>query len=352
MLDPTVPPKYKSRLVVRGDLEEGDPRSDSPTADLEAQNMIFSFAASRKLEVCSLDVTDAYFQGEEIDRVLLLKQPKGGLPGLQPEDHMLARAPIYGSHDGGRRFWKRLRTYLNEKGLRENRILKACTAIQTSQERLIASHVDDLLWACEESAQWVIDDIIKTFKCGEVDKRNFRYCGKEISQADDFSITAKCSDTTRNIKKIHIKSGRHPGDPLTDADRTQLKSVAGSLSWVSRQCRPDLAYRVSRIQSSASKGTVSDLKEANKAVEYALRTHDVGLTFKSNVLDWDKLMCLVVTDASHANESEEMIVNGAVSIEAHRSQDDMSCFSRVMEWQKGSFSPYSLELQRGETSLS
>ena len=36
---------------------------------------------------------------------------------------------------------------------------------------------------------------------------------------------------------------------------------------------------------------------------YALRTHDVGLTFKSNVLDWDKLVCLVVTDASHANES-------------------------------------------------
>ena len=110
------------------------------------------------------------------------------------------------------------------------------------------------------------------------------------------------------------------GDPLTDADRTQLKSVAGSLSWVSRQCRPDLAYRVSRIQSSASKGTVSDLKEANKTVECALRTHDVGLTFKCNVLDWDKLTCLVVTDASHANESEEMIVNGAVSIEAHRSQ--------------------------------
>ena len=73
---------------------------------------------------------------------------------------------------------------------------------------LIASHVDDLVWACEESAQWVIDDIIKTFKCGEVDKRNFRNCGKEISQADDFSITVKCSDTTRNIKKIHIKSGR------------------------------------------------------------------------------------------------------------------------------------------------
>ena len=152
--------------MVRGCLEEGDPRSDSPTADLEAQNMIFSFAAS------SLDVTNACFQGEEIDRVLLLKQPKGGLPGLKPEDHMLARAPIYLSHDGGRRFWKRLQTYLKEEGLRENRILKALYSYTDESGRiqmLLASHVDDLLWAREESAQWVIDDLTKTFRCGEID---------------------------------------------------------------------------------------------------------------------------------------------------------------------------------------
>ena len=88
--------KYKSRLVVRGDLEQGDPRSDSPTASIEAQNLVFSFAASRRLKLKALDVTNAYFQGEAIDRVLLLSQPKGGLPGLKPGDHMLARAPIYG----------------------------------------------------------------------------------------------------------------------------------------------------------------------------------------------------------------------------------------------------------------
>ena len=94
LLDPSIEPKYKSRLVVRGDLEQGDPRSDSPTASIEAQNIVFSFAASRRLKICSLDVTNAYFQGEEIDRILLLSQPKGGLPGLKPDEHMLARAPI------------------------------------------------------------------------------------------------------------------------------------------------------------------------------------------------------------------------------------------------------------------
>ena len=107
LLDPTAEAKYKSRLVLRSDLEKGDPRSDSPTAGIEAQNFVFSFAAARKFRVKSFNVTNAYFQSEEIERVLLLAQPKGGLPGLKPHQHVLAR-PIYGSTDGGRRFWKRL----------------------------------------------------------------------------------------------------------------------------------------------------------------------------------------------------------------------------------------------------
>ena len=148
LLDPTVEPNYKSRLVVRGDLEQGDPRSDSPTASIEAQNLVFSFAASRKFRIKSLDVTNAYFQGEEIDRVLLLSQPKGGLPGLKPHQHMLARAPIYGSTDGGRRFWKRLRNYLKGKGLRENRIYHALYSYTDADgvvQLFLTSHVDDLL---------------------------------------------------------------------------------------------------------------------------------------------------------------------------------------------------------------
>ncbi|CAE7211787.1 RE1 [Symbiodinium sp. CCMP2592] len=326
LLDPTVEANYKSRLVVRGDLEKGDPRSDSPTASIEAQNLVFSFAASRKVKIKSLDVTNAYFQGEEIDRVLLLSQPKGGLPGLKPHQHMLARAPIYGSTDGGRRFWKRLRNYLKGKGLRENRIYRALYSYTDADgvvQLLLTSHVDDLLWACDPSCDWIMNDLIETFKCGKVKTGSFRYCGKEISQDEDFNIHVTCSETTRNVNKIHVDKRRHPGDPLTDSDKTQMKSVAGSLAWVCRQCRPDLSYRVSKIQSASSNGTVADIRDANKAVEYAISTYDRGLVFKSGLLDWKTpgaLLSLVITDASHANESEEMIINEMTSVEGHRSQ--------------------------------
>ena len=84
---------------------------------------------------------------------------------------------------------------------------------------------------------------------------SFRYCGKEIVQDEDFNIHVTCSETTRNVSKIHLDKTRHPGDPLT--------------AWVCRQCRPNLSYRVSKIQSASSNGTVADIKDANKAVEYA-----------------------------------------------------------------------------------
>ena len=326
LVDPTVEEKLKSRLVVRGDLEKGDPRSDSPTASLEAQNMVFSFAASRRLKIKCLDVTDAYFQGEEIDRVLLLSQPKGGLPGMEPDEHMLARAPIHGSVDGGRRFWKKLRRRVKRKGLRENRICRALYSYTDKNgvvQMLLTLHVDDLLWACDPSCDWIVKGLIDEFKCGTVESRSFKYCGKEIVQDEDFTIHVSCADTTRAFKKIPVAPRRRPGDPLMDSDKTQLKSVAGSLAWVSRQCRPDLAYRVSKIQTASNKGTVADLRQANKSIEYAQDTYQRGLVFKSGVLDWETpggLVQVVVTDASHANEEEEMLVNGMVSIEGHRSQ--------------------------------
>ena len=191
LVDPTVEEKLKSRLVVRGNLEKGDPRSDSPTASLEAQNMVFSFAAPRRLKIKCLDVTNAYFQGEEIDRVLLLSQPKGGLPGMEPGEHMLARAPIYGSVDGGRRFWKKLRRTVKQKGLKENRICRALYSYTDKDgvvQMLLTSHVDDLLWACDPSCDWIVKELIDEFKCGTVESGSFKYCGKEIVQDEDFTI--------------------------------------------------------------------------------------------------------------------------------------------------------------------
>ena len=47
-------------------------------------------------------------------------------------------------------------------------------------QMLLTSHVDDLLWACDQSCDWIVKEIIDEFKCGTVESDSFRYCGKEV----------------------------------------------------------------------------------------------------------------------------------------------------------------------------
>ena len=79
---------------------------------------------------------------------------------------------------------------------------------------LLTSHVDDLLWACDQSCDWIIKEIIDEFKCGTVESDSFRYCGKEVRQDEDYNIHITCGDTTRTIKKIPISTSSFVGlDP-------------------------------------------------------------------------------------------------------------------------------------------
>ena len=81
-----VPMNLKSRPVARGNQEKRELHSDGPTADAEGIHLVFSFASSRKAKVMCGDLESAYFTGERMSRVLLLRQPRSGLPGLKPDD--------------------------------------------------------------------------------------------------------------------------------------------------------------------------------------------------------------------------------------------------------------------------
>ena len=100
---------------------------------------------------------------------MLLKQPSGGLPGEDPSAMMLARVPVYGTKDAGRKFWKRLRKEWIDAGFRENHVLRALYSYTDDKGNLLAlvgTHVDDVIWAAMPEADAVINKVIEAFKCG------------------------------------------------------------------------------------------------------------------------------------------------------------------------------------------
>ena len=306
---PEVEEKLKSRLVGRGDLEDIDVRSDSPTCETEAVNLICSFAASRKLTIKSADITNAYFQGEELDRLLLFKQPKGGLPGVPDGACMIARVPVYGTKDAGRGFWKRLRTVITTAGFRENYVMRALYHYTNEEGRILAmmgTHVDDVFWANEPEIDHLVDKVMNEFNVGKREQGSFRFCGDEFTQDSDFTIRKTCTSTAKKLKPVYIDPGRKSHQDAHEGEKAQMKSVAASLGWCARQVGPQYAYRVSKAKKSQPKATVKDVKDMNKLVEHVVETADRGLTFRAGILDWDSMdiEMITVTDASHANEED------------------------------------------------
>ena len=185
--DKSVRPELKSRLVGCGNFEDTDGlRTDSPTGDVDAHNLVFSWCASHKVPIKSADISSAYLQGKQNDRVILYRIPKGGIPaaGIAEGAVLAARVPIYGTKDAGRGFWLRLKEVVTEKGYHLNKILPTLFALRDDNEQIVSvmsSNVDDLLYGSLEGYEYAMEEILDTFSVRERNVAPFRFCGKEVA---------------------------------------------------------------------------------------------------------------------------------------------------------------------------
>ena len=217
----------------------------------------------------------------------------------------LVRVLVYGLTDSGRGFWLRLDGDARSSGLKQSKFYPGLYFLPGTDNdcvALMATHVDDILYAYIPEGKSVIDSFLEKFNLGSSESNSFRYCGKQFERTADGTITQDTCDNTRRIKPIKIAPGRSASEPLGKDDVTRLRSVTGSLAWVARQTRPDLGYRVSRLQSSISGATVAILHDANAVVQLAQQGIENQLIFPGGHLTWGEVGIITVTDASFSNE--------------------------------------------------
>ena len=85
----------------------------------------------------------------------------------------------------------------------------------------------------------------------------------------------------------------------------QLRSVTQSLAWIARQTRPDLSYRISKIQSTIENACVRDLRECKRVVENATSTSTRGIYFSPD-FSRDYAVVVTISDASFCQEQEQI----------------------------------------------
>ena len=82
------PAKYTSRLVGCGNFETTEGlRTDSPAGDVDSHNIVCSWCAQAHVSIHACDFTNGYFQGQEIDGILMYRIPAEGIP----DDEMCGR---------------------------------------------------------------------------------------------------------------------------------------------------------------------------------------------------------------------------------------------------------------------
>ena len=111
----------------------------------------------------------------------------------------------------------------------------------------------------------------RIFPFGAKKIQSFTFTGIEITQLPNKTIILSQGKYISKVEPIHIKPERkenHDSEVTAD-ERLGLRALIGSLQYAAVNTRPDLASRLSHLQSSINTATISILIEANKVLHNA-----------------------------------------------------------------------------------
>ena len=97
------------------------------------------------------------------------------------------------------------------------------------------------MWECTKSGHAVVDRLLTRLEVGRKERR-LRFRGTQFDASGHDIVLDVEDNTTKTTIYIEIAKQRSPGDPVTKGEEQPLRSVAGSLSWIARQARPDSRY--------------------------------------------------------------------------------------------------------------
>ena len=308
--------KPKARIVCRGDNDPDllELRRDAPTLTRLGLMLILQLAASGEGWIMvTADITGAFLQGDQSlakrKEPLFIRQPKEGLPGLQPGQLLLVVRGIFGLANSPRLFWRFLRDSLITLGFVQSTLDKALFMYYEDHQLILAlgAHVDDLICAgCPKRADNILNKVKTTFDFGDWhdsrQENKMVYGGKEIIVRNDGSVTLGQESFIRALTLTPVPKWRRimKDSTLTATEVTEMKSGGGCLHWLIAQTRPDLAAGTSLAMSGSP--TVTNLLEVNKLLQEAIRSQDWKLKFVPIPLEQARIIAF--SDASWANTEE------------------------------------------------
>ena len=144
-------------------------------------------------------------------------------------------------------------------------------------------------------------EIQRRYKLGKFAKGDGRFTGKEIKCVGDTIVVSQPLYVAEKVHPIPVdrKRKQQKMSYCTEAEITALRALLGSLSWLAKESRPDLAGKVALLQQSMPRPYVQDLIDANAVAKEAKDFPEIGIVI--NPISPEHLRVGTVTDASWGN---------------------------------------------------
>jgi hypothetical protein len=278
--------KLKTRLVVRGDLQDRNLTEDkwSPTASFRSLKMFLAHASRLKVRVKQLDFVGAFLQAKMRTRMFVTIPKIFGI--LFPEYQWCTGKPVrlamlmYGTTLCGKYWYMDLLEYLKEEGFQEGDCVK-CLFIKEFPDGakiFLLNYVDDMIYygTNQDKLQLFEQQLGERFNLELLGQAHW-YLGSRIRQLANFNIELDQSRYCRSLVKRYLETAgcpkvlRHHTTPLPsgfiptcdDCSSTEhvaqelpseynidFASCVGSLIYLS-MTRTDIIYAVNKLAKYA-----------------------------------------------------------------------------------------------------
>ena len=295
--------KAKARLCLAGhmcpDAMSGQLQCDSPTVERLSTMIFLHFVTSLKWtnDWFVGDISNAFLQGAPLEgEAMYMKQPKQGLPGLVKGQIIKLVKSVYGRPDAPRAWFNELSRVLQQELKFVQSVVDPAMFFLRHEDgklgAILIVHVDDLMLCCDGSQNILkrVEELRNRFPFGtwqNVSKEpSISYCGKEIR------VEGECVKLSQNkfidgrLDEIKISKERklQLECEVTEEERSDYRSVVGSLQWLATQTRPDIAFETNQLQKRIRDLRVGDLIRANKCVK-EVKSDRIEMTFRDLGVD-------------------------------------------------------------------